>query len=174
MIHIHIWQVSPQHYCNDICQISLWYSIGKYGVWVIFKIDEINGSANDFSTDISAMLALLLLRGSVLMMMLLNGNIFRVSGPLWGESAGHRYIPVTKLSDSEFWCFIWSAPEQMTESVIETPVIWDAIALIMTSLLWDDQCWDGFLCFRYYSSQQSTDQRGSSMKSHVSPHVCVC
>ena len=32
-----------------------------------------------------------------------NGNIFRVTGPLWGESTGHRWIPLTKASDAELW-----------------------------------------------------------------------
>ena len=41
-----------------------------------------------------------------------NGNIFRVTGPLWGESTGHRWIPQTQSSDAELWCFLWSAPEQ--------------------------------------------------------------
>ena len=63
-----------------------------------------------------------------------NGNIFRVTGPLWGESSGHRWIPLTKASDAELWCFIWSAPEQRAEQTPETPVIWDAITLIMKSL----------------------------------------
>ena len=44
-----------------------------------------------------------------------NGNTFRVTGPLWGESTGHRWIPLTKASDAELWCFPWSAPEQMIE-----------------------------------------------------------
>ena len=39
-----------------------------------------------------------------------NGNIFRVTGPLWGEFTGHRWIPLTKASDTELWCFLWSAP----------------------------------------------------------------
>ena len=38
-----------------------------------------------------------------------NRNIFRVSGPLCGEFTGHRWIPRTKASDAELWCFIWSA-----------------------------------------------------------------
>ena len=41
-----------------------------------------------------------------------NGNIFRVTGRLWGEFTGHRWIPLTKASDAEFWCILWSAPEQ--------------------------------------------------------------
>ena len=58
----------------------------------------------------------------------------RVTGHLWGESTGHRWIPVTKASDAELWCFLWSSPEQTTEQAVETPVIWDAKALIVTSL----------------------------------------
>ena len=45
-------------------------------------------------------------------------------------------VSLTKTSDSELWCFLWSAPEQMVEQTIETPVIWDAIALLKTALLW--------------------------------------
>ena len=38
-----------------------------------------------------------------------NGNIFRVTGPLCREFTGHRWIPLTKASDAELWCFLWSA-----------------------------------------------------------------
>ena len=41
-----------------------------------------------------------------------NGNIFRVTGPLCGEFTGHRWIPRTKTSDAELWCFLLSAPEE--------------------------------------------------------------
>ena len=44
-----------------------------------------------------------------------NGNIFRVTGPYCGEFTGHRWIPHTKASDAELWCFLWSSPEQMVE-----------------------------------------------------------
>ena len=40
-----------------------------------------------------------------------NGKIFRVTGPLCGEFTGPRWIPRTKASDAELWCFLWSAPE---------------------------------------------------------------
>ena len=40
-----------------------------------------------------------------------NGNISRVTGHLCGEFTGHRWIPGTKASDAELWCFLWSAPE---------------------------------------------------------------
>ena len=34
-----------------------------------------------------------------------NGNIFRVTGLLCGEFIGHRWIPYTRASDAELWCF---------------------------------------------------------------------
>ena len=40
-----------------------------------------------------------------------NGNIFRITGPLCREFTSHRWIPLTKASDVELWCFLWSAPE---------------------------------------------------------------
>ena len=45
---------------------------------------------------------------SCTMMMSSNGNLFRVTDPLCGEFTGHRWIPHTKASDAEFWCFLWS------------------------------------------------------------------
>ena len=62
-----------------------------------------------------------------------NGNTFRVTGPLPEESTGHRQIPLTRARDAELY-FLWSAPERMIEQTIDMPVIWDAIALILTSL----------------------------------------
>ena len=47
----------------------------------------------------------------LLMMTSSNGNIFCVTGPLCGEFTGDRWIPLTKASDAEPWCFLWSAPE---------------------------------------------------------------
>ena len=31
---------------------------------------------------------------------------------------GHWWIPLTKASDAELWCFIWSAPEQTIEYIV--------------------------------------------------------
>ena len=59
---------------------------------------------------------------------------FRVTGPLWGESSGDRWISLTKDSDAERWYFLESALEQTFEQTTETPVIWDVITIIMTSL----------------------------------------
>ena len=57
-------------------------------------------------------------------------NYFPGNWFLWLEFTGYRWIPLTKASDAELWCFLWSEPEQ----TVETPVIWDAIAPIMTSM----------------------------------------
>ena len=40
-----------------------------------------------------------------------NRNIFRVTGHLCGEFTGRQWIPRTKASDAELWCFLWSAPD---------------------------------------------------------------
>ena len=69
-----------------------------------------------------------------LMMASSNGNIFRVTGLLCGEFTSHRWISRTKASDAELWCFFLSVPEPTVGPTREAPVIWDTIALIMTSL----------------------------------------
>ena len=35
----------------------------------------------------------------------INGNMFHVTGHLGGEFTGHRWIPRTKASNAELWCF---------------------------------------------------------------------
>ena len=71
---------------------------------------------------------------SVIIMTSSNRNFFGVTDPLWGESTGHRWIPLTKASDAELWCFLGSTPEQTIEQTIEASVIWVTIVLIMASL----------------------------------------
>ena len=51
------------------------------------------------------------LQRSIFMMMSSNENIFRVTGLLCGEFTGPQWIPHTKASDAELWCFLWSASE---------------------------------------------------------------
>ena len=63
-----------------------------------------------------------------------SGNIFHVTGPLWGEFTGHRWFALKKGSEAERRCFRWSVPQQTYEQTIQTLVIWDVIALIMMSL----------------------------------------
>ena len=33
------------------------------------------------------------------------GNTFRVTGPLWGESTGDQWIPLTKAGNADFYAF---------------------------------------------------------------------
>ena len=54
--------------------------------------------------------------------------------PFVREATGHRWISLTKSSDAELWCFLWSALEHMVGETVTTPVIGDATALIMASL----------------------------------------
>ena len=50
-----------------------------------------------------------MIRIRLLMMTSSNGNFFRVTGTLFGGIfTGHRWIPLTKASDAELWCFLWS------------------------------------------------------------------
>ena len=49
--------------------------------------------------------------GADTMMTSINWNIFRVTGPLWGEFTGHRWNPLTEASDAQLWGFLWHATE---------------------------------------------------------------
>ena len=51
------------------------------------------------------------MKNSLNMMTSSNGNIFRVTGHLCGEFTGPRWIPRSKASNAELWCFLWSAPK---------------------------------------------------------------
>ena len=52
-----------------------------------------------------------------------NGNIFCITGLLCKEFTSHWWIPCTKASDMELWCFLWSVPESTVEQAMEMPVI---------------------------------------------------
>ena len=58
-----------------------------------------------------------------LMMTSSNGSIFRVTGHLWGEFTSHRWIPLTRASDAELWCFLWSAPTNVWTNNWDTSVL---------------------------------------------------
>ena len=50
------------------------------------------------------------------------------------KASSNGGFPLTKASDAERGCFLWSTPEQTAKQIIQTPVISDVIALIMTPL----------------------------------------
>ena len=47
-----------------------------------------------------------MLEMNLVMMMSSNGNIFHDTGHLCREFTDHRWIPLTKASDVELWCFL--------------------------------------------------------------------
>ena len=49
-----------------------------------------------------------------------NGNIFHVTGLMWGETSGHRWFPLTKACDAELWWFLWSATQKTVEQTMES------------------------------------------------------
>ena len=42
---------------------------------------------------------------TAVMMTSSNGNTFRVTGPFWGESTSHRWIPLKRAHNTELWYF---------------------------------------------------------------------
>ena len=61
-----------------------------------------------------------------------NGGHFVQREMSWHNAQNNKIYQSFTLS--ELWCFRWSVPEQTAQQTIEAPVIWDAIAPIMTSL----------------------------------------
>ena len=53
--------------------------------------------------------------GTFLMMTSSNGNIFRVTGPLWGNHRSQVDSPHKGQWCAGFRCFLWSSPEQTVE-----------------------------------------------------------
>ena len=60
--------------------------------------------------------------------------VVKVTDLLWGESNGDQWIPLTKFS-GELWYFLWS--EKTVEQTIDTPGIWDTIALMLNHIDFD-------------------------------------
>ena len=50
-------------------------------------------------------------RNSYFMITSSNVNILRAADRSGGQFNGHQWIPRTKASDAELWCFIWFVPE---------------------------------------------------------------
>ena len=88
------WQMVPWLLVSPGCQISLIIALLPFGV--DFNI------LRSFSVEEWCVIQIC---SHVSVMTSPNGNIFGVTGPLWRESTGHRWIPLTKVSDAELWCF---------------------------------------------------------------------
>ena len=94
----HKWPVTPKLFPFDdvimsICFTQRFASVIKRTIRALLCFAMVSCASNLF------------------MMTSSNGNIFRVTGHLCGEFTGPRWIPRTKASDAELWCFLWCAPE---------------------------------------------------------------
>ena len=94
--HFYLW--------NDYCVVLIW-SMNS-----LMSSDVHIGQVSEHTNSRWAIESSLLIYITPFMMTSLNGNSLRVTGPLCGEFTGHRWIPLTKASDRELWCFLWSAP----------------------------------------------------------------
>ena len=47
-----------------------------------------------------------------------NINIFRVTGLLCGKFTSHLWIPLTKASDAELWCFLWWESNEISPGLV--------------------------------------------------------
>ena len=62
------------------------------------------------------------------------GAAFRFNGHSCRESTGHRWITLIKWPVTRALLLFLCMPKQTVEEIVELPVIWDAMSLIMTSL----------------------------------------
>ena len=100
--HLNWWYVVVQYIpifmqWFVLCCVSLWLNKGQFkshqpGLFHVLFLEQ----SHDYQHASE----------STLVMTSLNGNIFRVTGPLCGEFTGHRWIHGTKASDAKLWCFL--------------------------------------------------------------------
>ena len=127
---------------QDLCLVVYYYSLDVVDIFV--PNVTVTGPSCDATTAVKQLWWICVSKPfefiirthniAITMMASSNNNIFRITGPLCGESSGYRWFPLTKASDAGHWCFLWSAPEQTVEQAIETLVILESIEFIMPSL----------------------------------------
>ena len=107
------------------------------------------------------------------MMMSSNGNIFRFIGPLWGESTGPRWVPLTKESDAELSCFFYLSlnkrlSKRSTRRWFETPSrsLWRHCN-VETTLLTITECWNEGISL-YLPSSPNEFSQGCKLSNGVS------
>ena len=98
-----IWSHWSRWFTKVVCTVTALSSHGNACVYNARRCVSSGQGTHPCHYDYHVML--------FIMMKSSNGNIFRVTGPLCGEFPGHRWIPLTKASDAELWCFLWSASE---------------------------------------------------------------
>ena len=58
-------------------------------------------------------------------------ELFRITGPLIGESTGNLLMPSQKASSGAFVFSLFCYPEQAFQQTLECPVIWEAMTLML-------------------------------------------
>ena len=99
--------------CVFVRYLSLWIMyIGKWGMTINTVCATLSEKETHFRAKNSLIIVLSIAQTVLIKVFIshtmtsLNGNIFRVTGHLSGEFAGPRWIPHTKVSDAELWCFL--------------------------------------------------------------------
>ena len=64
---------------------------------------------------------------------------FSVTGLLWGNTSVSGGFPSRRPVTPSFIVLFDLCHKQTTEQTVETPVVWDTIALMMTSLYWSQK-----------------------------------
>ena len=109
-----------------------------------------------------------------IMMTSSNGNIFRVTGPLWRETTGDRWIPFTKASDAELWCFLLSTLEQYAGFEAPLRSLWrqcNTIKITLTAL-WCIS-WTSGILLKWLSASWGHELVKNIYSQEVSHLVCL-
>ena len=88
-----------------------------------------------------------------------NGKFFRVTGHLCGEFTGPRWIPHTKASDAELWCFFYLRLNKRLSKqwwgwwfeTLSRPLWRHRNAQCMTSLLYNGNSYTGQTIYSYWN-----------------------
>ena len=104
--------------------VPFWYHVKRVIVWsrkvsnlqnwvsnalVTLTFDKFQSDRRTLNTDLTPMRLCEIFWQGILCDIhddVTNENIFRVTGLLCGEFTGHRWIPRTKASHAELWCFL--------------------------------------------------------------------
>ena len=57
-------------------------------------------------------------------------NVFRLTGPLWGNPQVSDWFQTQNANNADLWCVLWCQRDQTVAQTIALPLIWDANALI--------------------------------------------
>ena len=83
-------------------------------------------------------------------------SFLRVTGPLWGKSIGDRWIPLTKISNVEFWYRFDIGVKKLLKKTMELPVMRGAIMRMWRHCNEWYEGWDVFCEFNHFDKINAT------------------